>query len=381
MKGSGVLTWKNNGWERVSTSPNRKLAIVGSHPATREFAPYKNNEYEIWLFNESPQKPEVYRRWDASFQMHQPEVYSSDENWVNKDHWKWLQQNHGPGKRIWMIERDERVPNSVRYPLEEVLKLVPYRYLRSTPAMALALAIHLGYEDIALYGSELTSGTEYHYQAINYAFWIGFAHGRGINLDLQCWHSEFWQPIYGYEGELQISKSYYEGRITELGTPARLNKQAMERVQRRLDEAMLKNDYEKVGALSLNLEELAKKAGEAEGALREAERYLARTNQISRQEYERVSAQAQIDGDKLKGDMHHSGGKCEYVWNVWMQTGQVAALNQLRAFLKEKTDQAFEMGKKLGIMRENFQYIHEYDDRITAAGGQRAKYQVESVSQ
>jgi len=79
--------------------------------------------------------------------------------------------------------------------------------------------------------------------------------------------------------------------------------------------------------------------------------------------------------------MHHLGGKCEYVWNVWMQTGQVAALNQLRAFLKEKTDQAFEMGKKLGIMRENFQYIHEYDDRITAAGGQRAKYQVESVSQ
>lgn len=121
----------------------KKLAIVGSHPATRENAPYDDDEFEIWLFNEAPQKPEVYRRWDQSFQMHKPEVYATHDNWVNKEHWNWLQQDHGD-KTIWMMERDERVPNSKRYPLEDVLKLVPYHYLRSTPALALALAVTSG---------------------------------------------------------------------------------------------------------------------------------------------------------------------------------------------------------------------------------------------
>ena len=113
----------------------KKLAIVGSHPDTRELAPYQDDSYEVWLFNEAPQKPEVYPRWDKSFQMHKPEVYASEHNWVNQDHWNWLQQDHGD-KTIWMIERDERVPNSQRYPIEEVRKLVPYKYLRSTPALA-----------------------------------------------------------------------------------------------------------------------------------------------------------------------------------------------------------------------------------------------------
>lgn len=355
----------------------RPLAIVGSHPATRGLAPYQNSDVEIWLFNESPQKPEVYKRWDASFQMHKPEVYSSSENWVNKEHWNWLQQDHGD-KTIWMIDYDPRVPNSKKYPLDEILEMVPYRYLRSTPAMALALAIYLGYQDISLYGSELSSSTEYGYQAVNYAFWIGFAHGRGIDLRLECWHNEFYnQPIYGYEGEYQISKSYYETRIEDLETAARLNEESLKRVESKMYEAMTQNKYEKVGELSLNVESLASKAGEAAGALSEARRYLERTNPISRQEYERVSAQAQIDGDKKKSEMLHSGGKAEYVWNVWAQTGRLEALEQLRIFLKEKTSQAYDMGWHLGVFRENSQYLLEYDNRITALGGQRAVSQVE----
>ncbi|MHC4338299.1 MAG: hypothetical protein ACYSTG_10215, partial [Planctomycetota bacterium] len=297
---------------------------------------------------------------------------SSLENWVNKDHWEWLQQDHGD-KTIWMLERDERVPNSKRYPLDDVLTLVPYPYLRSTPAQALALAIHLGYKHIALYGSELSSNTEYGYQAINYAFWIGFAHGRGIDLDLQCWQKEFYdQPIYGYEGELQIPGSTFDERVRDLSIVARLNKEAVERVKGKMKEAMIEHDYQKVGDLSLNLENLAKTAGEAAGALSEAERYQARTNPISRQEFERVSAQAQMDGERLNGQMHHSAGKCEYVWNIWMQTGRYEALQQLRQFLDEKTNQAHEVGRTLGIFRENVQYMNEYDNLVTAAGGQRA---------
>ncbi|CAK0775157.1 conserved hypothetical protein [Gammaproteobacteria bacterium] len=367
-----LLVWnKDNGWGEI---PTRKLAIVGSHPATRENAPYDDPEWEIWLYNEAPQKTEVYKRWDACLQLHKPEVYSSLENWVNKGHWEWLQKDHG--KVIWMQEVDPKVPNSVRYPIEGVLDLVPYRYLRSSPALALALAIYLGYEEISLYGNELSSNTEYAYQATNLAFWIGFAHGRGIKLNLECWQSEFNQAIYGYEGELQIDAQFYEKRFDEYERAWTANDKTMTTIKNRLDAAMLERKYDKVGQLTIELQNAALATGETAGAVREAERYMRRSDPISRQEFERVSAQAQIDGDALREKMLHAGGKCEYVWNVWRQTGRMEALNQLRGFTREKVQFAYDMGAQLGIWKENLLYMSEYDKRVTALGGQRAVGQV-----
>jgi len=84
-----------------------KIAIVGTHPATRENAPWGDSDYLIWLFNETPASPWV-KRWDASFQLHAPEVYTSTNNFVDPSHWAWLQQPH-PGRVIYMQQRDERV--------------------------------------------------------------------------------------------------------------------------------------------------------------------------------------------------------------------------------------------------------------------------------
>lgn len=365
------VEWKEGSW--TASSPNghrRPLAIVGSHPATRELAPYEDERFEIWLFNEAAQKPQVYKRWDALLQIHKPEVYSSLSNWVNKDHWEWLQEDHG--RPIYLHAVDPRVPNSVAYPLEGVLGLIPYRYLRSSPAMALGLAIYLGYKEIHLYGSELSSGTEYAYQATNYAFWIGFAHGRGIDLKLHCWQSEFDQPIYGYEGEAQIEKTFFEKRFKEHERAWKANEKTLATVKSRLDQAMIEAKFDKVGQLSVELELAATASGEASGAMGEAGRYAGRDDMISRQEFERVAAQAQVDGNKTRDDMLHTGGKCEYVWNVWQQTGRLEALNQLRHFLREKASLAYDTGARLGIWHENSLYLSEYDKRVTALGGERA---------
>jgi hypothetical protein len=368
------VDYRKNGGRSKASLPS--LAIVGSHPATRELAPYDDPAFEIWLFNESPQKPEIYKRWDASFQIHLPAVYANDNNWVNKDHWRWLQEYHGPSKRIWMQDVDERVPNSVRYPLDEVLEQTPYHYLRSTPAMALALAIYLGYTDIWLYGSELSSGTEYTYQAINYAFWIGFAHGKGVNLHLECWQKEFdGQPIYGYEGELQLSKEFFKARVAALAEDQRQNDYAYKKLQDRLRKAIFDNETERAGELSLNLESQAMKAGESLGALAEAQRYADLDRPHSRQEFERVSAKAKLEGRELEIAMHHSAGTCEYVWNGWRQTGQAGFRDQFMTFLKVRTKHAYDTGVQIGIYNENVTYLTEYDARMTAAGGQRALYQ------
>lgn len=346
------------------------LAIVGSHPATRDHAPFDDPRFEIWLFNEAPQKPEVYRRWDALLQIHLPEVYRSENNWVNQSHWSWLQEKRG--KPIYMQHVDPDVPDSVEYPLEGILSMVPYRYLRSSPAMALALAIYQGYQEIWLYGSELSSNTEYSYQSINYAFWIGFAHGRGIDLHLECWQTEFNQLIYGYEGELQIDRDYFASRVSEYETTWKHNEGKLSKLKGRLDNAMLENNYVLAGELSIEVEDAAQAAGEAYARMSEAKRYSEKIDMISRQEFERKTAQAQQDGDASRSKKDFSGGKCEYVWNVWKQTADHRALSQLRLFLEEKNKYAYETGQQFGIFSENMSYLYEYDARLQAAGGVRA---------
>jgi len=380
---SGVMEQSENGsWD---PSPNslssissnghlRKLAIVGSHPNGRETAPLDDPEWEIWLLNEAPQWLGV--RWDGCIQMHRPEIYTSPTNFAAQlrqiDYWTWLQQNHGEGKRIFMYPKDERVPNCVEYPLEEVRAMVPYRYLRSSPALALALGIYLGYTTIGLWGSELTSNTEYAYQAPNMTFWIGFAHGRGIDFQLHCWESEFDQLIYGVEGELRIDREFFEKRVAILEPSWRTNELELAKVKDRLKTAMVDNEFIKVSELMVKSDNLARMTGEALGMLEEARRYAGREDYIPRQEFEYNQAKARDDGSPMEGKISHAGGKSEYVWNAWKQTGRIEALNQLRAFTKEQLDLAYSLGRLSGVYKENYMYLSEYDARVTAAGGTRA---------
>ena len=138
----------------------KKLAIVGSGPETRDLAPFDDNDYEIWIFNEAATSPWC-KRWDAVFQMHEPELYKG-HNTKDPNHWGWLQQSHG--KPIYMQEVDPLVPDSVNYPLEATLGLAGSRYLTGTPAMAVALGLQKGFEEIHVWGVEL-SFSEYQYQA------------------------------------------------------------------------------------------------------------------------------------------------------------------------------------------------------------------------
>jgi len=349
---------------------SRTLAIVGSHPKGLDGIPWDDLSLEVLLMNEAPLKPEKYPRWDMALQIHLPEVYSSPFNWVNSGYWDWLQQKRG--KPIWMQEVDVRVPDSVKYPLDEILAMIPYRYLRSSPAMCLALGIYLGYGTIYMWGSELTSNTEYTYQATNLAFWIGFAHGRGVDLKLRCWQDEFDQLIYGYEGELQLGKDFFVDRQAELQSTWENNEKAMLNIRNKMETEMMESKFDKVGETSINLENAAMAAGELSGILREISMYADRDVPISRQEFERRAAQAQQDGDKIRTQKDMAAGRCEYAWNVWRQSGKLDALQQLRKFLREKTDLAYEIGVKYGTYRENISLMAEYDKRLNAAGGVRA---------
>jgi len=354
-----------------------RLAIVGSHPATRENAPWDDKDITIWVFNEAPQM-DWCKRWDACFQMHNSEVYTSPNNMTHKGHWEWLQQAHG--KTIYMQLRDNRVPDSVTYPLRNIISDLPAAQLRwfsSTPAYAMALAIHSGFDEISIYGVELSSNTEYHRQLPNWCYWLGVAMGAGITVNIESGQVHYKDSLYGYQGETQLPPETFTERADRLKQSWNKADSDITAVKKKLARALTDKKHEKAMALILELRDTALAASELSGALSEAERYGARNDPISRQEFERRAAQAQRDGEGHRARMYHAGGKLEYVWNIYLQSGNSTALTQVRAFIDEQTQAAFDCGAHLGIYRENMQYMVEVDRIIGAAGGEKTLQSLE----
>lgn len=202
-----------------------KLAIVGAEEQTRHLAPWDDPDYEIWVFNEFA-TAEWCKRWDALLQIHTPSVYQNLYNKRNLNYWAWLQEKHG--KPIYMQHVDPLVPDSVKFPLDEINeklltsltwdgnRVAPYR---ASIAFAIALAVYQGrFEQIDIFGVELTATNEYRSQKHNFAFWVGLATGRGQRVNLRCSRATFDQSMYGYEEFMQEEKiqSYINGMEAQL---------------------------------------------------------------------------------------------------------------------------------------------------------------------
>jgi hypothetical protein len=146
--------------------------------------------------------------------LHESGIYRDPDNLTDTNHWPWLQQYHG--KPIYMQRQDELVPDSQQFPLEEIKRdllshvkqgdirkgVKPIEYLTATVAYMLAYAIWKKYRKILIYGIELASTEEYVFQREGFAFWVGYAAGRGIDLEIYGASSVFNRPLYGYETNL-----------------------------------------------------------------------------------------------------------------------------------------------------------------------------------
>jgi hypothetical protein len=184
----------------------KSVAIVGGGP-TRKQAPWSDLAWDIWTFNEAMSK--TAQRSEAVFQIHDPGVYRTMLS--APEHWPWLQKYHGI--KIYMQKVDPLVPDSIEYPLDELKQLLshcvqkgknsreltPVEIETSTVCYAIALAILQNYSRIKIYGVEMIHTEEYRYQREGYAFWVGYAAGRGIDVEIYGSDSIFQRPLYGYE--------------------------------------------------------------------------------------------------------------------------------------------------------------------------------------
>ena len=76
----------------------------------------------------------------------------------------------------------EKLYTQENYPFKAVAETIGQAYWNSSIAYAMALAIHEGAREIAIYGVDMDGTDEYAYQKANMEYLIGVARGRGIQV-------------------------------------------------------------------------------------------------------------------------------------------------------------------------------------------------------
>ena len=173
-------------------APRTKAAIVGFSITSMHLAPYADPEWSIWGVNQ------LYRhipRADRWFELHTNPLVDQVEG---TDYMEWMKRSEIP---IYMQECSEEIPNSVTFPLKDIINRVSGRdYFTSTIAYMIALAILDGFEEIALYGVDLADDSEYFHQKPCAEYWLGIAEAKGIKVHVHERSSLLKQyHRYGYE--------------------------------------------------------------------------------------------------------------------------------------------------------------------------------------
>lgn len=183
-----------------------KIALLGSHPASMNLAPFGDVNWEIWACSPSNY---VAPRVDAWFELH-----SLDRKCVpgNEPYISTLKQH----PRVYLAAPDDRLPNGVIYPKDHILGKYPQKhhtFFTSSVAWMMAMAIEQRPSVIGLWGIDMAAGDEYEYQRPGLHYFMGVAEGLGIKIyappqsDILELH-----PLYGFKEQW---RSYWKMRARE----------------------------------------------------------------------------------------------------------------------------------------------------------------------
>ena len=169
---------------------------------------------ELWAINDSwledERIPDYATRW---FEMH---TWERTLRKRSPEHISWLKERHS--FPIYMPETTRCVPSSVRYPIEEVRKLVP-SMLRGEVAAKdvfgcsfaymVALAILEKLNPISLTHIRLTGWIEAYLELSSLSFWLGVAAARGHEIYLPKHSAVVPEQLYGYSERYAPGWAYF----------------------------------------------------------------------------------------------------------------------------------------------------------------------------
>ncbi len=147
-----------------------KVAIVGMAPRSRDDAPFRDKDFEIWVSNE------MYGyvpRFDVLFEVHDWKEFQAKKR--NSKHYDWMKWN--VTFPIYMSAEFKEIPMSTLYPYQEIIANYGM-YIVSTVVLQFLLALHMGYDEIHVYGCSLSTKEEqYSLQKACFEHHLGYAMG------------------------------------------------------------------------------------------------------------------------------------------------------------------------------------------------------------
>lgn len=164
----------------------RKVAIIGRCHSTRSDAPYHDPTWEKWVL---AWDPIIFLPCHRIFELHTNFRMFLGSQEEGDFHVSGLRMAKVP---VYMLDKQDDIAQSVRYPMEEVTELVGktshgFAYLESSIAYMLALAILERVDRVGIWGVDLHCESEYAYQRPNLEYLIGLARGRGTKVFIPPW--------------------------------------------------------------------------------------------------------------------------------------------------------------------------------------------------
>lgn len=247
----------------------KRVAIVGSHPSSRDMAPYDDPKIPIWVFNAGAIM-DWCKRADVVFELHPAGEYTNPLA-ERSEYWEDFLQKQEKAT-IYMQEVDPRIPMSKKYPLDGVVQKYLKKFIRggeinkyftSSPCYAIALALYLGYDTIDLYGVEMETNSEYVYQRDGVGLWIGIALGVGATVNLVKTTTMFDAPLYGYDDDHStITRETFEENANAIQREFDEAAKKLENQKGQLDQCIMRIEtMKKEGKSSAEIAELGNEYG------------------------------------------------------------------------------------------------------------------------
>jgi hypothetical protein len=187
----------------------KRVAILGKGASWIE-APFDCQDIEIWglndlfkYFNENT-KQNRFSRW---FEIHNKKDIAPEE-------WEFLKKLPIP---VYMQQCHDDIKTSIQYPKNEIEAFFKRKLWRCSTAYMIALAIYEQYEEIQLFGVNMSyCDVEYSEQKPSVEYWLGQAEARGIKIIIHESSDILKVPFdYGYK-KCPVEAEVFEQKIAEI---------------------------------------------------------------------------------------------------------------------------------------------------------------------
>jgi len=157
----------------------KKVAILGTVPHKLQ-APFNNDEFEIWAIAHAC-LGDPLPRVDRIFEIHK---WDEVVQWGSPVSWEKL----FPNVPVYIREVREDVPHSIAFPFDDIAKKFQIFDDRAeclqtnSISWMVALAIDEGFDEIHIYGVNMSHSSEYGFQKPSCEYYLGLAKGMGKKI-------------------------------------------------------------------------------------------------------------------------------------------------------------------------------------------------------